>query len=185
MQAGLITNPAYSHHVQRRTQPVSVKKKDRHVSGKESLERSRALVNYILVLTRPRRFDKRGKQIQKPGILAEGQAYSAFGLDILTCGKKIHAACYQGVSIHLKDIDTLTQRREHFNRGIEYCNVILRLVDLCIYQYALYSAKKQRSFEHLAQLVRDTKISIQDRINRDNLIYEQKYAQDEKPLVNF
>lgn len=87
--------------------------------------------------------------------------------------------------LRLKDMDTLTQRREYFQKGIEYCDVILRLTDLCIYQYALNSAKKQRSFEHLAKLTRDVKISIKDRINRDNLIYEQKYAQDEELLVNF
>lgn len=164
---------------------MSVRKKDRHVSSKESLEKSRALVNYILTLTRPRKFDSRGKQIQKPGILGEGQPYTAFGLDILNCGKKIHAACYQGVRIHLKDIDTLTQRRKYLKKGVEYCDTILRLTDLCIYQYALNSNKKMRSFNHLAELTRDVKTSLQDRINRDNLIYEQFYAKDEEEPVNF
>jgi len=40
---------------------MSVKKKDRHVSKRECLGKSRELMNYILVLTRPREFDKDGK----------------------------------------------------------------------------------------------------------------------------
>ena len=40
---------------------MSVKKKDRHVSKCECLGKSRELMNYILVLTRPREFDKDGK----------------------------------------------------------------------------------------------------------------------------
>jgi hypothetical protein len=51
---------------------MSVKKKDRHISKRECLERSRELVSYLMILTRGREFNKDGKQIQKPGILGEG-----------------------------------------------------------------------------------------------------------------
>lgn len=40
---------------------MSVRKKDRHVSMNEALGKSRELMNYILILTRPREFDKDGK----------------------------------------------------------------------------------------------------------------------------
>ena len=80
---------------------MSVKTKDRHKSKRECLQKSRELVNYILVLTRPREFDESGKQVKKPGLLGEGQPFQAFGLDIIECGKGIHAACYQASEIYL------------------------------------------------------------------------------------
>lgn len=80
---------------------MSVKTKDRHKSKRECLQKSRELVNYILVLTRPREFDEFGKQVKKPGLLGEGQPFQAFGLDIIKCGKGIHAACYQASEIYL------------------------------------------------------------------------------------
>ena len=80
---------------------MSVKTKDRHKSKRECLQKSRELVNYILVLTRPREFDESGKQVRKPGLLGEGQPFQAFGLDIIKCGKSIHAACYQASEIYL------------------------------------------------------------------------------------
>ena len=42
---------------------MSVKVKDRHLSKQDCLYKARELVGYILVLTRPREFDKDGKQI--------------------------------------------------------------------------------------------------------------------------
>lgn len=158
---------------------MSVKKKDRHVSQRECLGKSRELMNYILVLTRPREFDKDGKQIQKPGLLGEGQPLQAFGLDILTCGKRIHAACYQGCEIYLKDQQSLKERSVFFKQAISYCDSLFRLIDLCIFQYAKNNKKKQRSFEHLARLVRAQKLCLQDRLNRDKLIYEHTY---QKPI---
>lgn len=73
---------------------MSVKRKDRHVSKNASLGKSRELMDYILILTRPREFDKDGNQIQRPGLLGEGQPLQAFGLDLIKCGKQIHACCY-------------------------------------------------------------------------------------------
>lgn len=154
---------------------MSVKKKDRHISRREALGKSRELVNYLLVLTRPREFDKDGKQIQKPGLLGEGQPLQAFGLDLLKCGKAIHAACYQASEIYLKDKETLETRNKYHNQAIEYCDSIFRQVDLCIFQYAKNNKAKRRSFEHLARLNRGVKSSIQDRMNRDKLIFEHKY----------
>lgn len=154
---------------------MSVKKKDRHVSKRECLGKSRELMNYILVLTRPREFDKDGKQIQKPGLLGEGQPLQAFGYDILTCGKRIHAACYDACEIYLKDEESLQARNELHRHAIKYCDSLFRLIDLCIFQYAKNNKKKRRSFECLARLVKAQKESLLDRLNRDRLIYEQQY----------
>ena len=154
---------------------MSVKKKDRHVSKRECLGKSRELMNYILVLTRPREFDKDGKQIQKPGLLGEGQPLQAFGYDILTCGKRIHAASYDACEIYLKDEESLEARTKLHKQAIKYCDSLFRIIDLCIFQYAKNNKKKRRSFECLARLVKAQKESLQDRLNRDKLIYEQKY----------
>lgn len=156
---------------------MSVKKKDRHVSSREALGKSRELVNYLLILTRPREFNKDGKQIQRPGLLGEGQPLQAFGLDLLRCGKSIHAACYEASEIYLKDKESLKARNEYHRQAIKYCDSIFRQIDLCIYQYARNNKKKMRSFKHLAILTKNVKSSIQDRINRDKLIFEHEYTQ--------
>lgn len=148
---------------------MSVKVKDRHLSKQDCLYKARELVGYILVLTRPREFDKDGKQICKPGLLGEGQPLQAFGYDIIKCGKGIHACCYEACKINLKDKETLTKRNEYHNKAIEYCDSIFRQIDLCIYQYAQNSKKKRRSFEHLARLTKKVKESIQDRKIEINL----------------
>lgn len=157
---------------------MSVKVKDRHVSKRECLYKSRVLMEYILVLTRPREFDKDGKQKTKPGILGEGQPLLAFGSDILKCGKAIHAACYQACEIYLHDAETLKQRNKHHNQAIEYCDSLFRQIDLCIFQYARKNKKKRKSFEHLSRLVKSLKESLQDRLNRDKLIFEHNYTPD-------
>ena len=159
---------------------MSVKKKDRHVSKRECLGKSRELMNYILILTRPREFDKDGKQIQKPGLLGEGQPLQAFGIDILTCGKRIHATCYDACEINLKDKQSLDDRTQLHRQAIRYCDSLFRIIDLCIFQYAKNNKKKRRSFEHLARLVKIQKDSLLDRINRDKLIYEQNY---QRPIM--
>lgn len=43
---------------------MSVKVKDRHISKQHCLYKARELMGYILVLTRPREFDKDGVLIQ-------------------------------------------------------------------------------------------------------------------------
>ena len=154
---------------------MSVKVKDRHISKKAALEKSRTLMEYILVLTRPREFDKDGKQICKPGLLGEGQPLQAFGIDLLKCGKTIHACCYEASRINLKDKNTLDERNKYHRQAIQYCDSIFRQIDLCIFQYARSNKKKRRSFEHLARLTHETKRTLQDRMNRDNLIYLHKY----------
>lgn len=132
-------------------------------------------MNYILILTRPREFDKDGKQIRKPGLLGEGQPLQAFGVDLLRCGKSIHAACYQACDIYLNSKKTLEERTEYYKQGVSYCDSIFRLTDLCIFEYALNNKKKRKSFEHLARLTKEMKESLQDRMNRDKLIYENNY----------
>ncbi len=114
---------------------MSVKKKDRHISKSECLNQTRVLIQFIMVLTRPR-IDHDDGTTTKPGILGEGQPYIAFGADLFKCGKAIHANCYQALEIYLKDEDTLESRRKYFKTAIEYCDSIMRLIDLCIFQYA-------------------------------------------------
>ncbi len=155
---------------------MSVKVKDRHVSHNACLEDARRLVEQILVLTRPREFDKDGKQITKPGLLGEGQPLQAFGIDILRCGKSIHALCYEASRIYLKDEDTLERRKKFYKQAVEHCSSILRQLDLCIFIYAKNSKHKRRSFEYISRLTYALKNSIQDRINRDKLIYEHNYS---------
>lgn len=154
---------------------MSVKKKDRHISMNEPLGKSRTLMNQILLITHPREFDSNGHQLRKPGLLGDGQAFQCFGLDILNCGKRIHAACYQAGEIYLKDKASFDTRTKYHNDALEYCNSILRMLDLCIFQYAGQSKKKRQSFFYVGKLTRDVKHSIQDRMNRDKLIYEDKY----------
>lgn len=154
---------------------MSVKKKDRHISKGEALGKARELVSYTLILTRPRQFDENGKQIQKPGILGEGQPLQVFGIDIVTCAKRIHAACYEAYQINLKNEQTLIARNEYHLKAIEYCKSILRMIDFCINQYAKNNKKKRNSFEHLAHLTKIQIDCLQDRINRDKLIFEHNY----------
>lgn len=155
---------------------MSVKRKDRHISKSECLGKSRELMDYILVLTRPREYNEDGKQIRKAGLLGEGQPLQAFGYDFINCGKHIHAACYEACDIYLKDETSLKERTQYHEQAIELCKSMLRLIDLCIYQYAKNNKRKLKSFEHLARLVKSQKDSLCDRINRDKLIYENKYS---------
>lgn len=112
---------------------MSVKAKDRHISKNICLQYSRELMNYILILTRPRCFDENGKQVCKPGLLGEGQPLQAFGLDFLKYGKLIHAICHKSCNIYLNSQTSFKQKEEYWNQAIEYCESILRLIDLCIY----------------------------------------------------
>lgn len=158
---------------------MAVKKKDRNVSKNDVLNKTRVLVEYILVLIRPREFDKDGNQIQKPGKLGEGQPLQAFGLDIFKCGKGIHAACYQASKIYLKDEESLNARRELYDKALDYCRAIFQLDDLCIYTYARNNKAKRQSFRHLAYLTKQMKDSINDRKNRDVMIYNHCYSAPE------
>lgn len=154
---------------------MSVKKKDRHISMNEPLGKARTLMNQILLLTHPREFDSQGKQIRKPGLLGEGQAFQAFGLDILNCGKRLHAVCYQAGTINLRDKESFETRTKYHKDAIAYCDSIFRLLDICTFQYANKSQKKKKTFFCVAKLTKEVKSSIQERMNRDKLIYEDKY----------
>ncbi len=157
---------------------MSVKKKDRHKSNKEPLEKSRKLVEQILILVRQAEYDRTGKRIQKAGILGEGQPLQVFGLDLIRTGKRLHAECYEGCNTYLRDKKTLKIRSRYFREAIECCDNIYRQIDLCISQYGKTSNKKRRSFEYLARLNREVKMSLQDRLNRDNLIYQHVYKKE-------
>ena len=113
---------------------MSVRKKDRHQANDEPLEFSRRLTHQALILTHAREFNEKGEQIRRPGILAEGQPFFAFGKDCLDLSKRIHAKCYEALSIKLKDEESLKQRTELHKQAVEYCKSILRLMDLCIYE---------------------------------------------------
>lgn len=154
---------------------MSVRKKDRHQANDEPLEFSRRLTHQALILTHAREFNEKGEQIRRPGILAEGQPFFAFGKDCLDLSKRIHAKCYEALSIKLKDEESLKQRTELHKQAVEYCKSILRLMDLCIYEYGESNKKKRRSFIYFSTLTYNTMKSIQDRMNRDKLIYEHNY----------
>lgn len=159
---------------------MSVKKKDRHVSKQEATQKSRKLVHQLLILIHPEEYDKTGKVIRKAGLLGKGQPFQVFGLDILRSGKLVHSYCYQASQINLKDKSTLDRRNEYHHKALDQCRSILRQLDLCIFEYASKSKKKRKSFGYVAYLVNDVILSIQDRLNRDKLIYEQGYK--EKPV---
>ena len=158
---------------------MSVKKKDRHLSRSECLNLARKLVMQVMTITRPEIKNDDGKVI-KPGILGTGQAFAAFGADLLRSSKAVHANCYQAVQIYIKDAETLRQRNEFFKKAIEQCDSMLRQLDLCIFQYARKNKKKQKSFGYVAKLVHDMKQGIYTRMNLDNLILQ--HIQEKKRM---
>lgn len=154
---------------------MSVKKKDRHYANNDPLNHARKLMDYILILTRPRQFDENGEKIKKAGWLGEGQPLQAFGIDFLSLSKKIHAKCYNACHTTLKNKETLDYRTEQLRKALEYCDSIYRQLDYCIFHYGSNNKKKYRSFTHCARLVKELKDAIYTRLNKDKLIYEQKY----------
>lgn len=150
---------------------MSVKKKDRHLSRSECLNKARKLVQQTLILTRPAITNDDGS-ITKAGILGSGQPYYAFGIDLFNSAKAIHANCYQAVDIYIKDQKTLNSRNEFFKKALSYCDSILRLLDLCIFQYGQTNKKKMRSFLYVAELTKSIKDSIYERMNLDNMILQ-------------
>ena len=154
---------------------MAVKKVDRKLARLEPLYKARDLFSYILILTHPAEYNQDGKRTRRSGILGEGQPLQVFGYDIINCGKKIHANCYEASEIRLRNKKTLEEKVHYNEEAIKYCDCILRLIDLCIAQYAQENKKKFKSFMHLAELTRLTKSSILERINKDRLIYEQNY----------
>lgn len=158
---------------------MSVKKKDRHLSRSECLNLARKLVMQVMIITRPAIQEDDGKII-KPGILGTGQAFSAFGADLLRSSKAVHANCYQAVQIYIKDAETLSKRNEFFKHALDQCDSILRQLDLCIYQYARNNKKKRKSFAYVAQLTKDMKDGIYTRMNLDNLILQHMLEKKKK-----
>ncbi len=150
---------------------MSVKKKDRHLSRSECLNRARILVHQVMILTRPMIINDDGTKT-KPGILGDGQAFQSFGSDLLRSAKAIHAYCYRGVDIYIKTKEDLDKRNEYFKKAIEQCDSILRLLDLCIFQYARKNKRKMRSFAYVCQLSKNVKSGIQERMNLDNMILQ-------------
>lgn len=150
---------------------MSVKKKDRHLSRSECLNRARKLVQQVMILTRPLIQNEDGTQT-KPGILGAGQPYYAFGIDLFNSAKAVHSYCYQGVEIYIKDQETLNSRNEYFKKAIQYCDSMMRLLDLCIFQYARTNKRKMRSFVYVASLIKDVKDCLYQRMNLDNMILQ-------------
>lgn len=158
---------------------MAVKKKDRSVSKNDVLNSCRTLLQQILIITRPKEINSKGQVIQKPGILGQGQQFTAFGSDILTCGKRLHSACKQGLSIKLTDEASQRARAQWFDRAIEYCDSILQLTDFCIWQYGS-SKSKRKSLAYLGRLAYDLKKDLQTRKNYDGLILIYGYAKKKK-----
>ena len=154
---------------------MAVKKKDRHQARNDCLAKCRKIVEQALLLTRPPVYNsKTGKRVRRAGKLGEGQPFQVFGLDIMRCSKNAHGACYDASNVHLKDEDTLNRRTEYHEKAIEQLRCILRLLDLCIFEYGT-SKEKRKSFYFMAKIVNEGIDSIKDRINRDNIIYRTKY----------
>lgn len=160
---------------------MSVKKKDRHLSRSDCLNLARKLVSQVMTLTRPAVENDDGT-VTKPGILGTGQAFSAFGADLLRSAKAVHANCYQAVDIYIKDAETLTRRNEFFKKAIDQCDSILRQIDLCIYQYARHNKKKRKSFKFVAKLTHIMKDGIYTRMNLDNLILQHIQEKKKKRI---
>ena len=150
---------------------MSVKKKDRHLSRSECLNRARKLVLQVMILVRPIIQNDDGS-VTKPGILGTPMAFQSFGNDILKCAKNVHAECYQAVEIYIKTPEDLNNRNSHFKQAIEYCDSILRLLDLCIFQYARNNKRKRKSFAFVAFLAKNVKDGIYQRMNLDNMILQ-------------
>lgn len=154
---------------------MAVKKADRHKSRSECLEKSRKLVVQALSLTRPAMENDDGSHI-KPGPLGYGQPFYAFGNDIMSCAKKVHAECYKATEIYIKEKEDMDKRNEYFHKALEYCDSILRQLDLCIFAYAQNNKKKRKSFYYMARLTNDQKSSIYDRMNLDTFIVKDIQA---------
>lgn len=150
---------------------MSVKTKDRHLSRSECLNDSRKLVQQILILVRPAISNEDGSFV-KAGILGSGQAFQMFGNDMFNCAKRIHGNCYQAVDIYIKTQEDLDKRNQYFKTALEYCDSIMRLLDLCIFLYAKKNKRKMRSFSYVAKLTKEVKTSIYERMNLDNMILQ-------------
>lgn len=146
---------------------ISVNKNKRHKAKKDYLNPARALLRQTLIITRPKNGEK------KASVLGGVQSFSTFGADIVNAAKDVHKQCYDASQIYLKDERTFNKRLEHFNKAIDDCDDILRMLDFCIIEYGT-TTKKRNSLFYVAKLTRTAKFEIQDRINRDKLILEDK-----------
>lgn len=152
---------------------MAVKKKDRKVSENSYLNDARALVKQIAILTRGPEVLEDGRT-SKPGLLGNSRDFQAFGCNLLNSSKRAHGCAYQASKTHLKDLKTLETRAEFYYKSIAYCDSMLRELDLCKFMHQ-NSKKKTNSLNYVVKLVYTLKQSLQDRINRDKLIYEQQY----------
>ena len=154
---------------------MSVKKKDRHLAKNDSLNHTRKLINQVLILTRPYQKFPDGTCI-KPGILGNPQYFQMFGANIVKYSKLIHTNVYLGIKTKLKNKESLEKRKEYFTNALNYCDIVLQDLDLCIYNYAQNNKKKKKSFEYVANLTYTVKKSLKDRINRDKILYDRYYS---------
>ena len=145
-----------------------VKKKDRNISAKESLNRSRTLFQQVLTLTRMKTLKVDGTWTRN-GILGYGQAYDVFGKDFIISAKEIHSLCYQGCNIKLDSKETFDRRRKFFNEAIELCDKIMREIDLCLFMYGTTNHKR-RSISYVGKLAKDVKNSLVQRKQLDTSI---------------
>jgi len=132
-----------------------------------------------MILTRPA-LEHDGGSRTKPGILGYGQPYTAFGADLFRTAERIHANCYQANSIFIKCKADMDKRNEYFKTAIDLCDSILRILDLCIYQYALNNKKKRKSFNYVAKLTWELKKCIYERKRLDNFILQGIQSKEKK-----
>lgn len=153
---------------------MAVRKSQRKVSGKESLQKARELVNYALILTKSSELKTNGKY-SKPGILGDNQKFSLFGSEIFNCARRVHALCHKACYIRIKDKETWELKTKLFNQALSYCDTIFSDIDFCIYKYFSTNKQNMRKMEHLSKLTREIKRSIQERITKDKYIFLNYY----------
>lgn len=180
---GKIPGVQFQEEIKRRLKILAVKKKDRKLAKNDSLNHSRRLVNQVLIITRPRQQNPDGTY-SKPGILGNPHHFQVFGANIIKFAKLVHLNTQLGHQIKIKDEKTYLQRKEYFTNAINYCDVVLQDLDLCIFHYASNNKKKRKSLEYVAKLTYTTKQSLYDRINRDKMIYNTHYSPDSKKSRN-
>lgn len=138
---------------------------------------ARRAMSQALIIGHPEEYNNKGQKIRRAGVLGKGQAYTIFGSDIIRNAKLAHGLCYSASKIHLKDEETLNKRVEKHEKAIEYCRSTLRQLDFCLREYGRTESKR-RSINYMSKIAFDMIKALQDRINRDRLIYKQHYQKD-------
>lgn len=154
---------------------ISVKKNKRKASKTECLLKARELVYYVLTITKPRIQQEDGKYT-KAGVLGTTYFYHAFGNDLFESSKAVHANALAALDIRFKNKKQYEQRRAYLERAVQYCNSMLRVIDLCKFEPNLQSKRRRKAVNHLANLVYETKKKLNYRIENDRDIFQNQQS---------